>query len=146
MAACVGGCGSTFVEPDPFFQSLSSPPRVVFFLSARVRTYHTYSTYHLVFIHVFALIEPQSHMWGQTSQIPSSLSPKRDCGPEKVNYFGPHGYIPTYRPKKTKRHMSCGVISLVDGACTLIRSTYESVRVPSCSSCVYRHPPSRCSL
>ena len=25
------------------------------------------------------LLEPQSRFWGQTSQIPSSLSPKRDC-------------------------------------------------------------------
>ena len=31
------------------------------------------------------LLEPQSHMWGQTTQMSSSLSPKRDCGPKRVN-------------------------------------------------------------
>ena len=31
------------------------------------------------------LIEPQSCFWGQTSQIPSSLPPKRDCGPKTDN-------------------------------------------------------------
>ena len=30
-------------------------------------------------------LEPQSHMWGQTTQISSSLSPKRDCGSKGVN-------------------------------------------------------------
>ena len=32
-----------------------------------------------------SLLEPQSHMWGQTTQISSSLSPKRDCGSKGVN-------------------------------------------------------------
>ena len=31
------------------------------------------------------LLEPQSHMWGQSTQISSSLSPKRDCGSKGVN-------------------------------------------------------------
>ena len=30
------------------------------------------------------LLEPQSHMWGQTTQTLSSLSPKRDCGSKGV--------------------------------------------------------------
>ena len=30
------------------------------------------------------LSEPQSRLRGQTSQIPSALSPKRDCGPERA--------------------------------------------------------------
>ena len=33
-------------------------------------------------IMVLTLLEPQSRVWGQTSQISGSLSPKRDCGPK----------------------------------------------------------------
>ena len=29
-------------------------------------------------------LEPQSRFWGQTNQIPRTLSPKRDCGPKRV--------------------------------------------------------------
>ena len=32
----------------------------------------------------FSLLEPQPRFWGQTSQIPSSLPPKRDCGSIRV--------------------------------------------------------------
>ena len=32
-------------------------------------------------------LEPQSRFWGQTSHIPSTLSPKRDCGPKRVNRY-----------------------------------------------------------
>ena len=35
------------------------------------------------------LLEPHSHMWGQNILIISSLSPKRDWGPERVNPFSP---------------------------------------------------------
>ena len=35
------------------------------------------------------LSEPQSRCWGQTTQIPSSLSPKRDCGSKRVNAGDP---------------------------------------------------------
>ena len=35
------------------------------------------------------LLEPQSHMWGQTAQISSMLSPKRDCGSQDSLTFAP---------------------------------------------------------
>ena len=35
--------------------------------------------------HWLTLLEPQSHMWGQTIQISSSFVPKRDCGSKGVN-------------------------------------------------------------
>ena len=39
-------------------------------------------------------LEPQSRFWGQTSHIPSTLSPKRDCGPKRVNrYLVPGTYF-----------------------------------------------------
>ena len=41
------------------------------------------------------LLEPQSRFWGQTSQIPSSLSPKRDCGSKGVNLSVRLSSIPT---------------------------------------------------
>ena len=33
------------------------------------------------------LVGLQSHVWGQSTQIPSSLSPKRDCSPKRVELF-----------------------------------------------------------
>ena len=39
---------------------------------------------------LLTILEPQSRFWGQTSQIPSSLSPKRDCGPKRVNIIVEH--------------------------------------------------------
>ena len=33
------------------------------------------------------LLEPHSHMWGQDALIISSLSPKRDWGPKRVNTY-----------------------------------------------------------
>ena len=38
---------------------------------------------------VLTLLEPQSHMWGQTTLISSSLSPKRDCGSKGVKRGAP---------------------------------------------------------
>ena len=38
-------------------------------------------------------------LWGQTTQISSSLPPKRDCGPKRVNSSGTHHHtavIPFY--------------------------------------------------
>ena len=34
------------------------------------------------------LLEPQSHMWGQTTEISRSLSPTPDCGSKGVNTLG----------------------------------------------------------
>ena len=34
---------------------------------------------------VLTLLEPHSHIWGQNTLIISSLSPKRDWGPKRVN-------------------------------------------------------------
>ena len=43
------------------------------------------------------LLGLQCHMWGQTSQIPSVLPPKRDCSPKKADnaYRGTHFFPPS---------------------------------------------------
>ena len=37
------------------------------------------------------LLEPQSHMWGHTTQISSNLSPKRDWGSKGVAFVPASG-------------------------------------------------------
>ena len=42
---------------------------------------------YLIFINgISSLLEPHTHMWGQNTLIISSVSPKRDWGPQRVKY------------------------------------------------------------
>ena len=60
---------------------------------------------------MLTLLEPHSHMWGQTSLIISSLSPKRDWGPKRVNA----SYVRTMVLKKKRNYFCnyCGVYQCV---------------------------------
>ena len=70
----------------------------------------------------FTLSVPQSHMWAQTSQILSSLPPKRDCGPERVNLPPPlQQSVPCF----------CGLMKIYNTRCTYYKCSCSTQGKPN---------------